>query len=221
MGETPSSDFPTTAGAFDRTRAGQIDMFVTKLNPTGSALVYSTFLGGAQVDNGQAVTVDSAGNAYAIGASSSADFPTTAGAFDRTANGGFDGTVTKLNPAGSALVYSTYLGGQDFDGGADVAVDGSGNAYVAGATASANFPTTPGAFDTTPRRQRRLRHEAQPGWLGAGLLDGDRRQRERLAGRHRARPGRQRLARRGHHVRGLPGLRRTLPTRRSTGPATP
>ena len=150
VGETSSSDYPTTAGAFRRTRAGQIDMFVTKLNPTGSALTYSTYVGGTQVENGQGITVNSAGNAYVVGSSSSADFPTTAGAFDRTANGGFDGTVTKLNPAGSALVYATYLGGQDFDGGVDAAVDGAGNAYVAGGTSSTNFPTTFGAFDTTP-----------------------------------------------------------------------
>ncbi len=150
VGETPSSDFPTTSGAFRRTKAGQIDMFVTKLNPAGSALAYSTFLGGAQVDNGQSVAVDSSGNAYALGASSSTNFPTTAGAFDRTANGGFDATLTKLNPAGSALVYSTYLGGQDFDGGNDVTLDGARYAYVAGTTTSTNFPTTPGAFDTTP-----------------------------------------------------------------------
>src|SRR5262245_3559506 len=125
VGETPSNDFPTTAGAFRRTPAGQIDMFVTKLNPAGSALAYSTYLGGTQVDNGQSIAVDSAGNAYAIGSSSSADFPTTAGAFDQTANGGFDGTVTKLNPTGSALVYSTYLGGQASDGASDVAVNGA------------------------------------------------------------------------------------------------
>jgi hypothetical protein len=150
VGETPSIDFPTTAGAFRRASAGAIDMFVTKLNPTGSALTYSTYLGGTQVDDGQSIAVDSGGNAYALGFSSSADFPTTAGASDRTANGGFDATLTKLNPAGSAPVYSTYLGGADFDSGNDVAIDGTGNAYVVGTTASTNFPTTPGAFDTTP-----------------------------------------------------------------------
>ena len=148
-GETLSADYPTTAGAFDRTRGGQYDMFVTKLNTTGSALVYSTFLGGAAVDNGGRVTVDSGGNAYVLGFTSSTDFPTTAGAFDTTANGAFDGTLTKLNAAGSALVYSTYFGGNDFDGGAGLVVDSAGNAYVAGSTPSANFPTTPGAYDTT------------------------------------------------------------------------
>ncbi|MDX6621775.1 MAG: hypothetical protein QOK36_4161 [Gaiellales bacterium] len=150
VGETPSGDFPTTAGAFRRTSAGQYDMFVTKLNPTGSALAYSTYLGGTQVDDGEAISVDAGGNAYAQGFTSSSDFPTTPGAFDTTANGGFDTTLTKLNPAGSALVYSTYLGGQGFDTGNDLTVDGGGNAYIAGNTSSTDFPTTPGAFDTTP-----------------------------------------------------------------------
>ncbi len=149
VGETNSGDFPTTAGAFARTRPGSTDMFVTKLNPAGSALTYSTFLGGTQVDNGQSITVDAGGNAYALGFTSSTDFPTTAGAFDRTLGGTFDTTLTKLNPAGSGLVYSTYLGGQDFDGGSDITLDGSNNAYVAGSTSSADFPTTAGAFDRT------------------------------------------------------------------------
>jgi Beta-propeller repeat len=149
VGETLSSDYPTTAGAFDRTRTGEYDMFLTKLNPTGSALVYSTFIGGTAVDNGDDVAVDSGNNAYVVGATSSTDFPTTAGAFDTTANGAFDGTVTKVNAAGSALVYSTYLGGSGFDGGAGVTVDGPGSAYVVGGTPSPDFPVTPGAYDTT------------------------------------------------------------------------
>ena len=148
-GETLSADFPTTAGAFARTLHGQYDVFVTKLNPTGSGLSYSTFLGGTAVDDGQRIAVDAAGNAFAMGFSSSTDFPTTAGAFDRTANGGFDVTLTKLNTSGSALVYSTYLGGSDFDSGGGLAVDTAGSAYVAGGTPSADWPTTPGAYDTT------------------------------------------------------------------------
>jgi hypothetical protein len=148
-GETLSRDFPTTAGAFSRTLRGDYDVFVTKLNPTGSALTYSTFLGGAAVDNGQQVQVDTGGNAYVLGFSSSTDFPTTAGAFDTTANGGFDATLTKLNPAGSALVYSTYLGGNDFDSGSGLVVDGAGSAYVTGGTPSPDWPVTPGAYDTT------------------------------------------------------------------------
>ena len=150
VGETQSPDFPTTAGAFDRTLTGNgADMFVTKLNPAGSALTYSTLLGGTAVDNGSNIAVDSGGNAYAVGFSSSTDFPTTAGAFDRTPNGAFDSTLTKLNPAGSALVYSTFIGGSDFDSVAGLRVDGAGSAYLAGGTSSVDWPVTPGAFDTT------------------------------------------------------------------------
>ena len=107
-------------------------------------------LGGVQVDDGERIAVDAGGNAYAMGFTSSTDFPTTAGAFDTTANGAFDVFVTKLNPAGSALLYSTYLGGAGFDSGGGLTVDAAGNAYVAGGTGSTDFPTTPGAFNTVP-----------------------------------------------------------------------
>ena len=148
-GETLSTDFPTTAGAFQRTLRGDNDMFVTKLNPTGSALSYSTLLGGSLADDGQRIRVDASGNAYAMGFSRSTDFPTTTGAFDRTPNGDFDVTVSKLNATGSGLVYSTYLGGSGSDSGGGLAVDAAGNAFVAGSTGSPNWPTTAGAFDTT------------------------------------------------------------------------
>ena len=148
-GETGSSNFPTTPGAFDTSRNGAYDAFITKLNAAGSALVYSTLLGGLEVDFVGDVTVDTAGNVFAMSSTRSADFPTTAGAYDTTINGAFDVALTKLNPAGSALVYSTFLGGSDMDGGGEVAVDSAGNAYVAGGTISPDFPTTPGAFDTT------------------------------------------------------------------------
>jgi hypothetical protein len=148
-GETLSNDHPTTAGAFSRTLKGQYEVFVTKLNATGSALVYSTFLGGTASDNGERIAVDSGGNAYVMGFSASADFPTTPGAFDTTHNGLFDVTLTKLNPAGSALVYSTFLGTSDFDSGNGLTVDGAGRAYVTGSAPTAEFPTTPGAYDTT------------------------------------------------------------------------
>src|SRR4051812_48335417 len=132
-GETLSNiDFPTTAGSFSPTSHGSYDEFVTKLNTTGSALVYSTFLGGTQVDNGERIAVDSGNNAYVLGFSSSADYPTTPGAFDATANGDFDVTLSKLNPAGSALVYSTFLGGQGFDGAGGLVVDATGSAYISG-----------------------------------------------------------------------------------------
>ncbi|HEX5875671.1 MAG TPA: SBBP repeat-containing protein [Pyrinomonadaceae bacterium] len=147
---TDPSNFPTTVGAFDTTHnGGFFDVYVTKLNSTGSALVYSTFLGGSDEDFGSGITVDSTGNAYVTGTTSSPDFPTTAGAFDTTYNTNRDAFVTKLNATGSALIYSTFLGGFESDGGNDIEVDPSGNAYVAGNTLSSSFPTTPGAFDTT------------------------------------------------------------------------
>ena len=156
-GKTMSSNFPTTGGAFDRTfnvdncpRCGidQIDAFITKLNPAGSALVYSTFLGGTSPDETFGIAIDGARNAYVTG-ETTGNFPTTAGAFDTTANGGSDAFVAKLNPAGSALVYATRLGGADNELPEDVAVDASGNATVGGSTRSADFPTTAGAFDRT------------------------------------------------------------------------
>ena len=149
-GETGSTNFPTTAGAFDRTRNTNFDAFVTKLNAAGSALVYSTFLGGTAVEFGTRVAVDAGGNAFVTGTTSSPEFPTTAGAFDTTANGAFDVFVTKLNATGSALTYSTFLGGQGFDSGSGLAIDSAGNAYVSGSAGSTDFPTTPGAFDTLP-----------------------------------------------------------------------
>jgi hypothetical protein len=145
-------NFPTTAGAFQTFNAGRLvpDAFVTKLNPTGSALVYSTYLGGSDGDNGSGIVVDATGNAYVTGTTVSTNFPTTAGAFQTFNAGRLDAFVTKLNPTGSALVYSTYLGSSGNDNGFGIAVDATGNAYVTGQTvASTNFPTTLGAFQTT------------------------------------------------------------------------
>ncbi|MYL22077.1 hypothetical protein GLW04_19635, partial [Halobacillus litoralis] len=123
--------------------------FVTKLNADGSTLVYSTYLGGTGFDRGSGIAVDEMGNAYVTGVTRSVGFPTTPGAFDTTYNGSNDGFVTKLNADGSILVYSTYLGGTGSDQGSGIAVDEMGNAYVTGLTSSVDFPTTPGAFDTT------------------------------------------------------------------------
>ena len=154
-GLTFSFDFPTTPGAFDRTFGGGGNAFVTKLNASGSRLVYSTFLGGTNGDGGNGIAVDGMGRAYVTGSTFSPnDFPTTPGAYDTTHNGGQDAFVTKLNAAGSGLVYSTFLGGTSVDGrsaddfGSGIAVRG-GRAYVTGATTSSDFPTTPGAFDTS------------------------------------------------------------------------
>jgi len=147
-GDTISAHFPTTAGAFQKTLGGNFDAFAAKLNADGSALIYSTYLGGSTEDEGFGIAVDAAGNAYLTGDASSADFPTTPGAFQTTIGGGFDAFVTELNTSGTALVYSTYLGGSLDDFGISVVVDSGGNAYLAGDTTSTDFPTTPDAFQT-------------------------------------------------------------------------
>ncbi|MBI3292937.1 MAG: SBBP repeat-containing protein, partial [Elusimicrobia bacterium] len=150
-GWTYSPNFPTTPGAFQTSLGGSSDAFVTKVNPDGTALVYSTYLGGGGEDVGRGIAVDADGTAYVTGQTASPNFPTTPGAFQTTIGGGFygDAFVTKVNPDGTALVYSTYLGGRDIDGGSGIAVDADGTAYVTGDTWSPNFPTTPGAFQTT------------------------------------------------------------------------
>jgi YVTN family beta-propeller protein len=155
VGYTRSSDFPTTPGAFATTVSGVTDAFVVKLNPTGTALVYSTYLGSTNLDFGYSIAIAGSGSAYVTGVTTGPDFPTTPGAFDTTFNGTLgerDAFVAKLNPSGSALEYGTYLGGSNTDEGVAITVDGSGNAYVTGQTESTNFPTTPGAFQTTPHR---------------------------------------------------------------------
>jgi hypothetical protein len=145
-GYASSSDFPTTPGAFQTSPAGASDAFVTELNPSGSALVYSTYLGGTDIDDGFAIAADSSGQACVAGTTFSNDFPTTPGAFQVSLPGSGHAFVTMLNPSGSALVYSTYLGGSTSEVGYGLAVDSSGNAYVTGWTESNDFPTTPGAF---------------------------------------------------------------------------
>ncbi len=152
VGGTDSNNFPTTAGAVQTTLGGGSDAFVSKLNSGGSALVYSTYLGGSsdEAKNGNGIAVDSSGDAYVTGDTASSDFPTTAGAFQTIyAVNIFDAFVTKLNSGGSALVYSTYLGGSSLQAGEALAVDSIGNAYVSGFTYSSDFPTTAGAFQTT------------------------------------------------------------------------
>ena len=120
---------------------------MTKLNAAGSALIYSTYLGGGNEDEGNGIAVDSSGDAYITGTTGSTDFPTTAGAF-QTVNGGNDAFVTKLNADGTALVYSTYLGGNRYDQGNGIAVDSSGDAWITGSTQSADFPTTADAVQS-------------------------------------------------------------------------
>jgi len=216
-GQTKSTDFPKVGGIAPNTNAGSFDVFVSKISPDGSALLYSTYVGGSGDDSGNSIAVDTAGHAFVAGGTSSTNFPTKAGSFQTTfggvldafafelgangdaltystylggsnsdvANGialhdtgsGFNayiagytysdtdfplknalqatmagasnGFVTVLNPSGSGLVYSTYLGGGSNDFSAAIAVDSSGKAYVTGATQYPAFPTTTGAFQTT------------------------------------------------------------------------
>jgi hypothetical protein len=110
-GDTLSANFPTTLGAFQTARKGISDAFVTKLNPTGTGLVYSTLLGGSGAEDGLAIAVDAAGSAYVTGDTNSSDFPTVSSFQPAFGGGVLDAFVTKLNPTGTGLVYSTYLGG--------------------------------------------------------------------------------------------------------------
>lgn len=156
VGYTRSTDFPID-GAIDPDcgtdgfcNSGLADVFVTKLNPSGSATIYSTYLGGSGNDYGVSIAIDAAGNAYVSGIAR-ADFPTTPNAYQRTfgAGVGADAFLAKLNASGSALLYSSYLGGNNGDGAWGLSVDASdGNAYLSGQTYSSNFPTTPTGYDT-------------------------------------------------------------------------
>ena len=149
-GYTDSKLFPTTPGAFDTSHSGHFEGFITKLNAIGTDLIYSTYLGGrGHQDRCYGIAIDGSGNAYVTGRTDSTNFPITPGAFDTTYNDWDDAFITKLNATGTDLIYSTYLGGSEDDYGRGIAVDGSGNAYVTGYTDSNDFPTTPGAFDTT------------------------------------------------------------------------
>jgi hypothetical protein len=168
-GVTASSDFPTTPGVLQEYAGNRLciegctDAFVTKLDPSGSALVYSTYLFGELDDAGSRIAVDRGGNAYVVGTTNSSYFPIV-DAFQASNRGLDDVFVAKLDPDGKRLVYSSYLGGSraapsprtGVDEGWSLALDPSGNAYVVGYTQSYDFPTTPGAF--------------QPA-LGAGICD--------------------------------------------------
>ena len=158
VGTAASADFPTTVGVYQRKRWGGVySVFVTKVDPAGSGLVYSTYIGGTSVtgDAGSSIAVDKAGDAYIAGVASSHNFPVTPGAFQKLYPGdGTDSTsgfITKLNPTGSALIYSTFLGGNEGMGGGDtatgIALDSASNTYITGA-AGPGFPVTKGAYQT-------------------------------------------------------------------------
>ena len=147
-GTTWSSDFPTTSGAYRTTLSGYSNAFVAKLNPSASgasSLIFSTYLGGSGYDQGYAIALDPPGNVYVGGETSSADFPTTPGAYSASV-GYYNAFVTKLNPSGTGLVYSARFGGSYENQVWGIKVDALGNAIIFGTTwGSTGFPTTPGA----------------------------------------------------------------------------
>ncbi len=152
-GLTLSSDFPAIK-AFQNNFAGNGDIFITKLNPAGNAVIYSTFIGGSGFDNPDKILVDNNGNVYLTGTTSSNNYP-LATAFQDTLHGFADAFITKLNSDGTALIYSTYLGGSDNDQGNGLAVDINGNAYILGTTSSKNFPTL-NPFQSNNKGQQEL-----------------------------------------------------------------
>jgi hypothetical protein len=148
-GITDSMNFPVTAGALRTVSAGSSDAFVVKLNNAGSAATYATFLGGNGVDAGLGVAVDSTGNAYVNGLTDSLNFPTTVGSLQpANAGGESDAFVTKLNAAGSSLIYSTYIGGTGADSSAGIVLDFSERTTISGTTSSSNFPVTVDAIQS-------------------------------------------------------------------------
>jgi hypothetical protein len=139
---------PPHRGAFETEYLGGGDAFVLKLDPSGSRLEYSTFIGGSGLDSGFDIELDRMGNVVLAGDTDSSDFPTTTGAYDESFNGAFDSFVLKLDPTGSILLFSTYLGGTATEGATSVALDRRSNVYVTGFS-PLDYPTTPGAYDET------------------------------------------------------------------------
>ena len=158
-GVTKGSGFPTTTGAFRRTWSGGADGFVSKVNAAGTAFIYSTLLGGRDDDSPNDIAIDINGNAFVTGSTESSDFPVTAAGYQRTHRACYNadycaktGFVTKVNPWGTALAYSTYLGGFGIDQetvAEGIAVDNAGSAFVTGSTRASDFPTTAGVIQPT------------------------------------------------------------------------
>ena len=147
-GWTTSSDYPTHLSE-QAAYGGGYDAFVAKIDPSGSALVYSTYFGGNVDDYGTGIAVDASGQAYVAGRTNSSNFPTTPGACQTAfGGGGGDAFVAKFSSSGSALGYSTYLGRSGYDAGTAIGIDASGNAYVTGHNYLGDFPTTTGAYQT-------------------------------------------------------------------------
>ncbi|MBI3193553.1 MAG: SBBP repeat-containing protein [Ignavibacteriae bacterium] len=147
-GDTRSANFPTTLNAYDRLHSGVRDIFISKIDDSGN-IEYSTFLGGTSDERGRAISLDSDGNVYVSGWTTSIDFPHTTGAYDENHNGSMDVFISKLNSTLSTLVSSTFYGGGSDDYVNDMLVDANKNVYLCGVTLSPDLPTTPTAFSQT------------------------------------------------------------------------
>ena len=146
-GSTGSSDFPVSDGAYDQRRSAGDDAFITRMNSSGSEIIYSSFLGAGNDDVCIVLTPDGVGGTILTGWTAANDFPTTGGAYDRSSNGSYDAFIARFNKNASELLYSTYLGGDREELARDIITDGHGGVIVTGTTLSENFPTTDGAFD--------------------------------------------------------------------------
>ncbi|MCA6363269.1 MAG: gliding motility-associated C-terminal domain-containing protein [Bacteroidetes bacterium] len=163
-GRSFGQGYPVTAGAYDLTFAGSVDIAISKYNSTGSALLWATYVGGSAAEYVHSMFVHTNEELYIFGSVQSTDYPTTAGCYDASHNGGDDILVTHLNISGSALVGSTYVGGSGSDGldqtafgyqqRGEIVVDASGNAVISSSSSSSNFPATQGAFDQTLNGQQ-------------------------------------------------------------------
>lgn len=148
-GYTYSATFTTTIGSAQQNYGGGTDAFVVKLNPAGTAQIYSTFLGGSAEDQATSLQIDTTGNVYVAGFTNSANFPVTTGSYRTSYAGSTDAFVAKINAGGTALVYGTFLGGSNVDRAHAIAVSAFGDVFVTGQTYSSSFPTTSGAYRTT------------------------------------------------------------------------
>lgn len=149
VGQVSSADFPIAGGGYDSAMSGQNDAFVLRLSASGSALHWSTFLGGGATENAFAVALDGNGRVHVVGETSSGDFPVPGG-FDTSYSGGnTEAFVAKLSANGKILTWASFLGGNGSDTALDVAVNGAGDLFVAGETGSFDFPVTAGAFGGT------------------------------------------------------------------------
>ena len=185
-GQTNSSDFPIapSSTAYQTTNAGGQDAFVTRLSADGAALIYSTYLGGSGNDGGNGIAVDSGGNAYVTGTTDSNNF---SGLLSLLFGGGTDVFVTKINPTGTATVYSSYYGGSGNDSGNGIAVDSSGDAYIVGTTNSTNLPTnTSNNFRTLSGGTDAFVAELNPAGFKRNLCALSRRFGQRYGQRHRS-----------------------------------